>query len=172
MTGLHRRTNGVRHASESMLLVQRQVLDEISAYARNVSPTLEAGGLLLGYRRYQHIHVMTATFPGKTDECRPHLFGRRDPSHQDIATFEWKHSGRKMDWVGEWHSHLEPVPSPSTVDAKSWANQVFRRQANMAYVIVGTEGCWIGLLDSKASAAIQLKEIEATDRTVLFGSAT
>lgn len=123
----------------------------------------------MGYRRGEHIHVMRATVPGSLDERRRHSFTRKDPLHQTAATREWSQSNQMMDWVGEWHSHLEPHPSPSPTDLSTWARQVKRQRRRMTYMIVGTSVIWVGLLDWGKSRPEQLREVEVTPATVLFG---
>lgn len=159
----------VQHAGDSLVLVERSVLDPICATARCASPALEAGGILLGYRKGEHIQVMTATHPAALDERRRYSFFRRDPSHQAAASLAWKRSGHTMDWVGEWHSHLEPRPAPSSVDLATWSKQVRHRRQVMAYIIVGTSDLWLGLLHWGRKAPVVLQVVEAGATTTLFG---
>lgn len=50
-----------------------------------------------------------------------------------------------MDYVGEWHTHPECNPTPSTIDMRGWTQASSTRKAPMLFVIVGTKNSfWIG----------------------------
>lgn len=143
------------------------VLDLMQS-AANHSPNAEVGGLLLGQRKERAIFVTLATLPARLDVCEKYAFHRKDPLHQIIATKEWLCSGFKTDWVGEWHSHPERYPFPSSVDIETWKTQTSKRHATMNYVIVGTRDDWIGLFDPVTLTPHRLSLVEETEETLLF----
>lgn len=151
----------------NMLLIARNVLERIRSAAVN-SPTAEVGGILLGERKPSGIVVTIATLPARLDICERYSFHRRDPSHQRMATLQWVKSGFKTDWVGEWHSHPQDFPIPSSVDRETWKSQTIKRCAMMSYVIVGTRDNWIGQFDIVTLSARRLRLVEETEATVLF----
>lgn len=51
-----------------------------------------------------------------------------------------------MDYLGEWHTHPEDSPSPSTIDTDGWQRICSKRKTPMLFVIVGTQDrLWICL---------------------------
>ncbi len=65
----------------------------------------------------------------------------------------WKESGRKITYVGDWHTHPEAIPTPSYTD-KSTFKDTYRSskidQNLLLCVIVGTNsvkegGLWVGV---------------------------
>ena len=57
----------------------------------------------------------------------------------------WKSTDRKMDYLGEWHTHPEPHPNPSSIDTRGWADVRAATTEVMLFVIAGTdEDWWIG----------------------------
>jgi len=51
-----------------------------------------------------------------------------------------------MDYLGEWHTHPEHSPSPSTIDTHGWQRICNTRKMPMLFVIAGTQHrLWIGL---------------------------
>jgi integrative and conjugative element protein (TIGR02256 family) len=126
----------------SKILIEPQVIALICGYCQDQTASLEAGGILLGYRREGHIHIVKATIPQFDDRRMRFRFHRRDRNHQKVATLQWTLSGNTMDYVGEWHTHPEIEPTPSPLDMSEWQKICDIRQASMVFLIVG----WIGAL--------------------------
>ena len=127
------------------------VLQKISNFIKLQGFLTEQGGLLLGLRKGPTIHVTSCTFPGSEDVSSRFSFIRRDPKHQKSAIDAWANTYKTTDWVGEWHSHPEHFPKPSTIDCRSWQSQCKRRKAAMAYLIIGMSDRWVGLQQSSKS---------------------
>ena len=47
-------------------------------------------------------------------------FFRSASGHQLHMDQLWKESGYRKMYLGEWHTHSEPIPSPSKVDIGGW----------------------------------------------------
>jgi integrative and conjugative element protein (TIGR02256 family) len=107
--------------------------------------TLEAGGILLGLRRGRHLDVTMATTPKRTDKRARTSFQRFSTYHQRHAARAWRRLGKVVDYVGEWHTHPEPTPSPSGLDILEWAKLTKTRVNELLFLIVGTESFWIGV---------------------------
>lgn len=151
-----------------MILIEKNTLETISNHVRCVELKKESGGILLGYRKNEHLHVVQATLPGKFDRSTYDSFFRKDWSHQLLATKEWAQSGFKVDWLGEWHSHPESIPMPSCIDINTWKKQANNRQVLMVYLIIGIETDWVGVMNEGWSDPLQLEIIEETETTCLF----
>lgn len=110
----------------------------------------ESGGILLGYRRCNHLHVTMVTVPQPSDRRQRFLFRRSKGTHQDIALHQWHASGQTIDYLGEWHTHPESQPSPSRLDYTEWAKICARVQKPMLFMIVGWTGeLWLGCSSRK-----------------------
>jgi integrative and conjugative element protein (TIGR02256 family) len=132
-------------SSDAMLLIETEVLEELDPYRQTHSHSSESAGVLLGYRRGDHIHIVQPTLPAADDVRSRFSFWRRDRSHQQIATREWRRSGRIKDYLGEWHTHPEATPTPSTVDVSEWRSLCSRNKEPLIFVILGTAGNWYGI---------------------------
>jgi integrative and conjugative element protein (TIGR02256 family) len=113
-------------------------------YVQNKPFKHEAGGVLLG--RYikdsKDIIIDLATQPQSKDKRSRFRFFRKQEEHQAIVEQVWKESEGTCNYLGEWHTHPEPNPVPSSVDVKTWIRQVreTKFQGDCLYsVIVGTE---------------------------------
>ena len=66
--------------------------------------------------------------------------------HQQAALARWRQSDGTIDYLGEWHTHPEHSPSPSTIDTGGWRRIWSKRKTPMLFVIAGTQDrLWIGL---------------------------
>lgn len=73
-----------------------------------------------------------------------------------------------MDWVGEWHSNPERFPSPSSIDLRNWQQITKSRGDQMAFLIVGYEGLWLGLCRPNRLKPIRYMEAERSDAGIAF----
>jgi len=136
----------------SSVLVEDTVLSRLEAYRQHSGSATESGGILMGYRRADHLHIVTATRPGPRDRRKRYSFERKDPTHQAQALTGWRRSGGRMDYLGEWHTHAEPQPSPSSIDVTEWERICRLTGQPMLFLIVGTVGNWFGVGEGRQLA--------------------
>ncbi|MDT4291615.1 Mov34/MPN/PAD-1 family protein [Methylomonas sp. MO1] len=131
---------------DSKILIEENVLNIFDRYRQNSPEKPESGGILLGYRRNYHIHIVDATAPQLHDRRSLFQFFRKDQLHQKYATKRWLNSGETVDYLGEWHTHPEQYPSPSILDKTEW-RKIIQSQVNpMIFLIVGTHrDIWLGV---------------------------
>lgn len=98
----------------------------------------EAGGLLIGYLRGRYIEVTMATGPMEGDKRKRMSFLRRDRGHFMIANQLWEESNHLCGYVGEWHTHPEPDPAPSSIDTCQWSAIMKEDRLPRLFVIAGT----------------------------------
>lgn len=128
------------------ILIEPRVIELVLGYCQHKSAKTESGGILLGYRRDHHLHIVAATTPQPDDQRMRFRFFHRDLNHQKIANQQWDLSGNTMDYLGEWHTHPEPEPIPSSLDMSEWQKICCVRKTSMAFLIVGWTGAiWLGV---------------------------
>ncbi|WP_269139197.1 Mov34/MPN/PAD-1 family protein [Burkholderia pseudomultivorans] len=65
--------------------------------------------------------------------------------HQKIALDLWKAERETMDYLGEWHTHPEAVPTPSSIDTGEWRKICAKKSDFMMFLILGTRNVlWVG----------------------------
>jgi integrative and conjugative element protein (TIGR02256 family) len=124
----------------------------------------EAGGILIGSLHGPNIAVVGATAPTWLDRRFRVLFERMPFGHNLIAQVRWKASGGKVRYLGEWHTHPENFPSPSSIDRTEW-NVLSRKRADgrpMLAVIVGRKGLYVELVPREGSGLV-LVSVEQTN---------
>ncbi|MCC6175205.1 MAG: Mov34/MPN/PAD-1 family protein [Chloroflexi bacterium] len=101
----------------------------------------EAGGVLLGrhIRDSNDIVVDGVTTPMAGDRRTRRRFRRGKKRHQAAIDEAWRVSNGTSTYLGEWHSHPEPLPTPSLIDRLDWGRKIlFDRHADpIFFVIVG-----------------------------------
>lgn len=126
------------------VLIEDEVLHRVATFRQLKADAPEAGGIFLGYRRGEHIHVVDATVPAPRDIRRRFSFTRQDPTHQTKATQGWQRSDGRLDYLGDWHTHPEPQPSPSSLDLHEWRKLCRSQRDAMLFAILGTRDWWFG----------------------------
>ena len=112
----YRRKNG-------KLKINHDVLKIMSTCKKNTIDTQkEYCGVLLGREilNSSDIIIDKITQPSKNDIQRKYYFFRDRKYHQKIIADEWRKSDGTCNYLGEWHTHLEDIPVPSSTDIKEW----------------------------------------------------
>jgi len=103
----------------------------------------EAGGVLLGrhLRDGSAIIVDAITTPLPGDIRSRTTFFRHQKRHQAVIDEAWLSSDGTCTYLGEWHTHPEPIPTPSMVDWADWRRRLRIDQYSepIFFVIVGTQ---------------------------------
>lgn len=114
----------------------------------------EAGGILLGYRRGPHLEVLGVTMPHPNDVRGRHHFQRKDAAHQTIATAQWHESDGHIHYLGEWHTHPEPDPTPSSIDRREWKKLATIQSHPLLFIIVGTSQWYVETKGARWSTVV------------------
>jgi integrative and conjugative element protein (TIGR02256 family) len=133
-----------------IVVIDGTVIDKIDRYSRAPEDKKEAGGILIGCYRGPHIEITECSEPLRRDRRSRFRFDRDDPGHQYLAKRRWKESGRILTFVGEWHTHPERFPTPSSIDLNTW-REVTRKNmtGSTVFLIRGYEEWWAGLASGR-----------------------
>jgi integrative and conjugative element protein (TIGR02256 family) len=97
----------------------------------------EAGGQLFAQFSPKRVSVTHITGPRRTDRRgKRHYLPDRAAENAEIAAMYAK----DLHFVGDWHTHAEKIPTPSTVDLASLADSVTKSRHQLlgfCLVIVG-----------------------------------
>lgn len=126
-------------------MVQREVLARIAKHQQFRPRDTEAGGQLFGRLLENRITVEIATGPRPTDIRRRHFYQPDRIAEQ--AEIDQYH-GKGMLFLGDWHTHPEYLPVPSTQDRQSIL-ETFKKSTHhlngFLLVIAGTQELPSGL---------------------------
>ncbi|MCC7536885.1 MAG: Mov34/MPN/PAD-1 family protein [Deltaproteobacteria bacterium] len=157
-----------RAPSDGRIKLDRCVVGRLREFAQRDPRALEAGGVLLG----RHISgsgdivVDEATTPQPADRRTRASFHRSREQHQRLIVDAHTRSQGTCGYLGEWHTHPEPRPSPSGVDLRDWRRRL-RADAvdgrHVLFIIVGTVHVCVWRGDRDANEIEQLEAIDVID---------
>jgi len=114
----------------------------MQGFIQHANNAAEAGGVLLGrhLRDDNAIIVDAVTVPMAGDRRARTRFRRAQRRHQAAIDAAWAASEGTCTYLGEWHTHPEPIPTPSPVDWADWRRRLLhdRYTEPLFFVIVGT----------------------------------
>lgn len=124
------------------------VMKALKAVQKDGNYQKEQGGILVGYydSLIDSLVISDITYPQSQDACSQFRFSRKSHGHQSIMDDLWEESGHRKSYLGEWHTHNQYFPVPSSIDTRNW-RKISKREHNFDenyYVIVGTQniGVW------------------------------
>ncbi len=101
----------------------------------------EAAGVLIGERRESHLVIYEISEPGKGDIRSRYFVDRRGLHHQAAVDDAFVRTSGNLQYLGEWHTHPENRPTPSSKDLKTWRRHLISQEP-MILLIVGREQIW------------------------------
>lgn len=143
--------------------ISRSTVNRLLEYVQDENGKLEAGGVLLG--RYlidsENIIVDRITVPMVGDSRERNYFKRHQKRHQKVIEKAWEDSGGTCNYLGEWHTHAERYPIPSSLDKREWKRKLQEDtfdSDNLYFIIVGTKStrAWEGNRKSLKIRRIEL----------------
>ena len=120
-----------------------EVIASIRGYIQNDAQKPEGGGVILGRYNLDTHDVVNdkVSFPMPGDRATRTTFFRKKKSHQQVIDREWEASNYTCTYLGEWHTHPEPYPSPSCIDNNNWKRKLKNDivdSNSLFFLIVGT----------------------------------
>ncbi len=131
----------VRRKNFGVLKFDDSALEILESYRQLQPDSKEAGGILLGrhLKNERDLIVDEATAPQPGDRrSRFNFF--RSFAHQNIALKRWVDAQQTCAYIGLWHTHPEPDPTPSRTDLRDWQRALKKHSfhgENLYFVIVG-----------------------------------
>lgn len=110
---------------EFTVRINNSVIDSLSCFRQNLSnDDPEALGILVGKVWENAFWVTNITIPNESDVRSRYLCIRPSQSAylnlKELERLNLK-SGHTLHYLGEWHTHPELYPRPSSIDYRTWA---------------------------------------------------
>jgi integrative and conjugative element protein (TIGR02256 family) len=128
----------------SALWLPRPLLTQITEQGEQHAP-LETGGMLLGWRQEQAIVVTAQVEAGPCAQRGPQCFMPDGDWQQHRLEEVYEQSGRKVTYLGDWHSHPRGSGHPSPKDretAAAVAAEPLARASMPVTMILGRRYPW------------------------------
>ncbi|MBX0351295.1 MULTISPECIES: Mov34/MPN/PAD-1 family protein [Bacillus cereus group] len=147
--------------NEKTLFIRPEAIAKMLKYRQDKSSSAEAGGILIGRILIENEHYIIddVSEPMSTDKRSRCRFSRKPEGHQEYFNSIWERENGCCFYLGEWHTHPEYVPTPSSVDRKDWDRLVridFENDA-LFFLIVGIKEIKVWYGNSVNKKIIELK---------------
>lgn len=126
--------------------INADVVAIVDRYRQHGPSCTEGGGFLLGRMMRDSLDIVVdeVTEPGPGDVRSRYGFDLIDLVHHQAGVIgAWERSEGTCCFLGDWHTHAEPDPTPSRVDLDNWRLRLSRDASDeyprLLFVIVGTE---------------------------------
>ncbi|MDN2713684.1 Mov34/MPN/PAD-1 family protein [Janthinobacterium sp. SUN120] len=152
-----------RVSSNQRLILVEEAIEQMLAFRQRSWWQSEAGGVLLGRHLLDTDDVVVdeVTTPQKSD--RRSRFGFfRSKKHSTIAQGRWSEEASTVAYLGLWHTHPEPDPTPSGIDRQDWKQALSKDTFHgdmLFFPIVGIERIRVWAMTTNG-AFFELKEEE------------
>jgi integrative and conjugative element protein (TIGR02256 family) len=156
-----------RIGNDTFMLLPTQVYAIMTSFTVGRESDTEAGGILIGTYRGNHIQIVQCTVPMKRDVRSIYRFDRKDRGHQLAAMLAWTKSSGTHTFVGEWHTHPEDYPVPSYIDRSTWRDITCRKDLPTVFIIMGRVGMWAGVGRTGEVQTIRLLPFERTPESTI-----
>jgi integrative and conjugative element protein (TIGR02256 family) len=149
-----------------LVYLREQPLQVFNRYKQEGIDSKEAGGILLGHVRGEHLEIIEATEPSFWDRRFRFLFERMPYFHHKLAMKRWKESNGLVRYIGEWHTHPQNHPTPSSIDITEWQVLAADRRDGrpLLALIVGCKGLHLEYMFSNGERCILDPFIPSTMR--------
>ncbi|MDR2276152.1 MAG: Mov34/MPN/PAD-1 family protein [Sphingobacterium sp.] len=133
------------------IVIHRGPLDILERFTQNEAKAHEAGGIIVGKIINEQINIIKLSVPSRMDKSSRMSFERNKDSAQIILDYEFHNSNGQFTYLGEWHTHPEPFPTPSNIDLQMLKQQYKNNKMMTDFIILlikGTNGIYISILDN------------------------
>lgn len=152
---------------QGFIIVNEAELKKIRRF-RQFAGQNESGGTLVGtiYSRkhltslceIQHVEITGFSLPNNDDIRSRFSFIRRGKHHLEFIKKSRVEGSGFVDYLGEWHTHPEEHPTPSSTDLLSWKKDFNNQMAIV--IIVGTVSEWVGYWNGQEVVKLDAFKLE------------
>ncbi|NJE79993.1 hypothetical protein E0L17_01410 [Olsenella sp. SW781] len=100
------------------LSIASEAINRLQDYLKDAGFNSESGGILLGCQQENSLDcfILDFTLPNPEDDAGPYYFVRKARPAEKLIERIWHKSNGKINYIGEWHTHNEDRPTPSSTD--------------------------------------------------------
>ncbi|MGA5715039.1 ribosomal-processing cysteine protease Prp [Bacillus cereus] len=151
---------------EKHIVFSEHVEEKLKSYRQIKENQHEAGGILMGKVYKNTVIIDALSEPSKEDKSGRNFFERNVKRAQKIVEDAWKESNGERIYLGEWHTHPELTPTPSSDDKRLIFNMLNHTQMEIDFllmVIMGTQSNFVAVQQKGLKSIIPLTELQKTD---------
>lgn len=140
------------------VVLHAQPLDILEKFTQYSKKAPESGGIVVGKLINDQINIFKLSVPTSFDKASRTNFERSKIGAQIILDYEFYNSNGQLTYLGEWHTHPEEFPTPSSTDLNMLKDQFKNNKLNIDFLLLlikGTKGLYIRLIDAKGNYEIK-----------------
>lgn len=150
--------------SGGVIQFSRNVVDVLQSFRQRDNESKESGGILLGRILLNETDFVVdrVSTPTQADKATRFSFFRPIKLAQQLVIKVWHKSAGTQNYFGEWHTHPEDFPIPSSVDITNWQSIWHRSKTDadeIFFVIVGRQTIKVWSLRNSNGVPVELKRI-------------
>ncbi len=144
-----------------LLYIRPEALDKMNKYKQIRWSDTEAGGILIGRILMEdgNYIIDDVSEPMPTDKRKRTRFSRKVEGHQEYFNDVWKREAGRCFYLGEWHTHPQKIPVPSSIDRKDW-NRLLKigyETGCLFFIIIGIDELKVWYGDGEEPSVVELK---------------
>jgi integrative and conjugative element protein (TIGR02256 family) len=129
--------------SHRKLIISNKVMSYYRKLISSYDFSVEIGGILVGELKPLNDAVVITDIsePFPNDIGGDLFFKRKSAGHQEYMDKLWRESCNRKMYLGEWHTHNQKVPYPSSIDISNWKTIIHNNNVapELYFIIVGTQ---------------------------------
>ncbi len=137
--------------------ISEEVFEKMKSFIQDENHKPEAGGILIGhYLEDNNYSITDVSSPSELDKSSRFNFTRSKKNAQKIINKIFKDSKGKKIYLGEWHTHPEDHPQPSSLDRSEWTLLAAQRRDKrpVLAVIIGRRSLYAELVPRSGEGSI------------------
>jgi integrative and conjugative element protein (TIGR02256 family) len=138
--------------------INSSIINLFEKFKQSSKKDNESGGILLGQVKGNNVYILKASIPNKFDKSSRYSFECNKDAAQIIIDYEFKNGDNKTIYLGEWHTHPEDIPNPSSIDKAMIKDQYFKNKINEPFLILliqGLKELYVALYDGNCIEKIE-----------------
>ncbi|MGN7296361.1 ribosomal-processing cysteine protease Prp [Ferdinandcohnia sp. SAFN-114] len=148
------------------VVFSEKVVKVFQSYKQIEKNQHESGGILLGKIYKDLILIDTISEPSEEDKSGRYYFYRNVQKAQRIIEDAWDKSKGERIYLGEWHTHPEDIPTPSSDDKKLLSCMLKDSTMEIDFLlmtIIGIKNSYVAIQRKGQKEIQRLRRIKATD---------
>lgn len=133
---LGKQTHWISSESGDVLILTSDI--ERNLVVSGKTSRAESGGVLVGERKGSHFVITDLTMPMPADVRGPVSIRRSPKGHVDFIERIVSETNGRLSYCGEWHTHPQRHPSPSSTDISTWIKLNQELGIPLINIIAGT----------------------------------
>lgn len=122
------------------IVLSAEVISVLSRHIQDDRKKPESGGIIIGRIVSDVIMAEKLSIPTQLDKATRTTFERHRLSAQIIIDYEHINSYGQMIYLGEWHTHPEDYPRPSSMDIQMIRQQFRENKIMTTFLILLIQG--------------------------------